>query len=68
MDQLSSLQFTYQQLNFIAEALSIAIDEVEWETGAMVAKLQPLISARLSVRSLIDAHLEANSMVELSDD
>lgn len=61
MDQLSSLQFTYQQLNLIAEALSIAIDEVEWETGAMVAKLQPLLYK-------IDAHLEENSMVELSDD
>lgn len=60
MDQLSSLQFTYQQLNLIAEALSIAIDEVEWETGAMVAKLQPLLSK-------IDAHLEENYMVELSD-
>lgn len=60
MDQLSSLQFTFQQLNLIAEALSIAIDEVEWETGAMVAKLQPLLT-------MVDAHLEANSMVELSD-
>ena len=61
MDQLSSLQFTYRQLNLIAEALSIAIDEVEWETGEMVAKLQPLLT-------LIDAHLEENSMIELSDD
>lgn len=60
MDRLSSLQFTFQQLNLIAEALSIAIDEVEWETGAMVAKLQPLLS-------MIDTHLEANSMIELSD-
>ena len=61
MDRLSSLQFTFRQLNLIAEALSIAIDEVEWETGAMVAKLQPLLS-------MIDTHLEENSMVELSDD
>lgn len=61
MDRLSTLQFTFQQLNLIAEALSIAIDEVEWETGAMVAKLQPLLT-------MVDAHLEANSMVELSDD
>ena len=61
MDKLSTLQFTFQQLNLIAEALSIAIDEVEWETGAMVAKLQPLLS-------MVDAHLEENSMVELSDD
>ena len=61
MEQISSLQFTFQQLNLLAEALSIAIDEVEWETGAMVAKLQPLLSK-------IDAHLEENSMVELSDD
>lgn len=29
MDKLSTLQFTFQQLNLIAEALSIAIDEVE---------------------------------------
>ena len=61
MDRISPLQFTYQQLNLIAEALSIAIDEVEWETGAMVAKLQPLLS-------MVDAHLEANSMVEMADD
>ena len=61
MERISPLQFTYQQLNLIAEALSIAIDEVEWETGAMIAKLQPLLS-------MVDAHLEANSMVEMADD
>ena len=60
MDGISPLQVTYQQLNLIAEALTIAIDEVDWETGVMVAKLQPL-------RSMIDTHLEANSMVELFD-
>ena len=60
MDRISPLQFTYQQLNLIAEALTFAIDEMDWETGAMVAKLQPLLS-------MIDAHLEANSMVELSE-
>ena len=61
MDKMSTLQFTYQQLNLIAEALTIAIHEVGWESGAMVAKFQPLLSK-------IDAHLEENSMVELSDD